>query len=169
MFPPWDLGEGGQEWDELCLRPMCCPHHIQVYNSKARSYRDLPIRIAELGKMYRYERSGVVGGLSRVRCMTLNDAHLFVRPDQITDEFVGVLNLIKKAYADLGITEYSFRLSKRDPANKVKYVDDDVMWKTSQAKLREALQIAGVNYKEVEDEAAFYGPKVDIEVKDVMG
>lgn len=164
MFPPMDMGE-----EELVLRPMNCPHHILIYQLKPRSYRDLPIRIAELGKMYRYERSGVVGGLSRVRCMTLNDAHLFVREDQITEEFVGVLNLIKKAYADLGITEYSFRLSKRDPANKVKYIDDDLMWKTSQAKLREALQIAGVNYKEAEDEAAFYGPKVDIEVKDVMG
>jgi threonyl-tRNA synthetase len=164
MFPPMDMGE-----EELVLRPMNCPHHILIYQSKPRSYRDLPIRIAELGKMYRYERSGVVGGLSRVRCMTLNDAHLFVREDQIKDEFVGVLNLIKKAYADLGITEYSFRLSKRDPANKVKYVDDDAMWKSSQAKLREALQIAGVTYREAEDEAAFYGPKVDIEVKDVMG
>jgi threonyl-tRNA synthetase len=164
MFPPMDLGE-----EELVLRPMNCPHHILIYQSRPRSYRDLPIRIAELGKMYRYERSGVVGGLSRVRCMTLNDAHLFVRPEQITEEFVGVLNLIKKAYADLGITEYSFRLSKRDPKNKVKYVDDDIMWKTSQQKLRDALQQAGVVYREAEDEAAFYGPKVDIEVKDVMG
>ncbi len=164
MFPPMDLGE-----EELVLRPMNCPHHILIYQSRPRSYRDLPIRIAELGKMYRYERSGVVGGLSRVRCMTLNDAHLFVRPEQITEEFVGVLNLIKKAYADLGITEYSFRLSKRDPKNKVKYVDDDLMWKTSQQKLRDALQQAGVVYREAEDEAAFYGPKVDIEVKDVMG
>ena len=164
MFPPMDLGD-----EELVLRPMNCPHHILIYQSKPRSYRDLPYRIAELGTMYRYERSGVVGGLSRVRCMTLNDAHLFVRPDQITDEFVGVLNLIKKAYADLGITEYSFRLSKRDPQNKVKYVDDDAMWKTSQQKLRDALQQAGVTYREAEDEAAFYGPKVDIEVKDVMG
>src|SRR5262249_48992452 len=94
MFPPMDLGEGGPDDEELCLRPMCCPHHIQVYNSKPRSYRDLPIRIAELGKMYRYERSGVVGGLSRVRCMTLNDAHLFVRPDQVRDEILGVLNLM---------------------------------------------------------------------------
>jgi threonyl-tRNA synthetase len=155
--------------EELVLRPMNCPHHILIYQSKPRSYRDLPIRIAELGKMYRYERSGVVGGLSRVRCMTLNDAHLFVREDQIKDEFVGVLNLIKKAYADLGITEYSFRLSKRDSADKVKYVDDDAMWKSSQAKLREALKLADVPYREAEGEAAFYGPKVDIQVKDVMG
>jgi threonyl-tRNA synthetase len=140
MFPPMDLGEGGQDDDELCLRPMCCPHHIQVYNAKPRSYRDLPIRIAELGKMYRYERSGVVGGLSRVRCMTLNDAHLFVRPDQVRDEILGVLNLMKKAYADLGITEYRFRLSKNDDP-----------------------------FFEAWNEAAFYGPKIDVQVKDVLG
>ena len=168
MFPPMKLG-AEEDAEELVLRPMNCPHHILIYQSKPRSYRELPIRIAELGKMYRYERSGVVGGLSRVRCMTLNDAHLFVRPDQITDEFVGVLNLIKKAYADLGITEYSFRLSKRDPGNNEKYVKNDEMWKTSQAKLREALQLAAVSYREAEDEAAFYGPKVDIQVKDVLG
>ncbi|HJZ59392.1 MAG TPA: threonine--tRNA ligase [Gemmataceae bacterium] len=165
MFPPMKMSEE----EELVLRPMNCPHHILIYQSKPRSYRELPIRIAELGTMYRYERSGVVGGLSRVRVMTLNDAHLFVREDQILDEFIGVLNLVKRAYADLGITDYSFRLSKRDPQNKVKYVDDDAMWKSSQAKLREALQQVGVPYREAEDEAAFYGPKVDIEVKDVMG
>ncbi len=101
MFPPMQLGEQEGE-EDLVLRPMCCPHHIQVYKGKARSYRDLPIRIAELGTMYRYERSGVVGGLSRVRCMTLNDAHLFVRPDQVKAEIAGVLSLMKKAYTDLG-------------------------------------------------------------------
>lgn len=165
MFPPMKMSEE----EELVLRPMNCPHHILIYQSKPRSYRDLPIRIAELGTMYRYERSGVVGGLSRVRVMTLNDAHLFVREDQIIDEFVGVLNLVKKAYQDLGITEYSFRLSKRDPNDNDKYVKNDEMWKTSQAKLREALKIANVEYREAEGEAAFYGPKVDIQVKDVMG
>lgn len=165
MFPPMKIGDE----EELVLRPMNCPHHILVYQSKPRSYRDLPIRIAELGTMYRFERSGVVGGLSRVRCMTLNDAHIFLREDQIIDEFVGVLELVKKAYADLGITEYSFRLSKRDPQDTEKYVRNDEMWKSSQAKLREALKIAGVNYYEAEGEAAFYGPKVDIQVKDVMG
>jgi threonyl-tRNA synthetase len=165
MFPVMKIGEE----EQLVLRPMNCPHHILIYQSRPRSYRDLPIRIAELGTMYRYERSGVVGGLSRVRVMTLNDAHLFVRPDQVIEEFVGVLNLTKKAYADLGITEYSFRLSKRDPADTEKYVKNDEMWKTSQAKLREALQQAGVPYREAEGEAAFYGPKVDIQVKDVMG
>lgn len=173
MFPPMDLGEGGQEWDELCLRPMCCPHHIQVFQSKPRSYRELPIRIAELGKMYRYERSGVVGGLSRVRCMTLNDAHLFVRPDQVKQEIAGVLSLMKKAYADLGISEYRFRLSKNaDPAVAAKddkYVDKPEMWASSIRILREALQESGMPFFEAWNEAAFYGPKIDVQVKDVMG
>ena len=165
MFPPMDMGES----EELVLRPMCCPHHIQVYKSKPRSYRDLPVRIAELGTMYRYEKSGVVGGLSRVRCMTLNDAHLFVRPDQIKQEIAGVLNLMKKAYADLGIGDYRFRLSKHDPADKVKYVDNPAMWAKSEATLREALQEHGLPFFEADGEAAFYGPKIDVQVKDMMG
>jgi len=165
MFPPMDMGES----EELVLRPMCCPHHIQVYKSKPRSYRDLPVRIAELGTMYRYEKSGVVGGLSRVRCMTLNDAHLFVRPDQIKQEIAGVLNLMKKAYADLGISDYRFRLSKHDPADKVKYVDNPAMWAKGEATLREALQEHGLPFFEADGEAAFYGPKIDVQVKDMMG
>lgn len=169
MFPPMDLGEGGNDDEELCLRPMCCPHHIQVYKSKARSYRDLPIRIAELGTMYRFERSGVVGGLSRVRCMTLNDAHLFVRPDQVKAEIASVLALMKRAYADLGISEYRFRLSKHDPANKEKYVDNPAMWESSITMLREVLQESGLPFFEADGEAAFYGPKIDVQVKDVLG
>ncbi len=174
MFPPMDMGEGGSDDEELCLRPMCCPHHIQVYKSKARSYRELPIRIAELGNMYRFERSGVVGGLSRVRCMTLNDAHLFVRPDQVKDEIAGVIRLMKRAYADLGITEYRFRLSKHDPNNpdpkkRDKYVDNPAMWESSITMLREVLTESGLPFFEADGEAAFYGPKVDVQVKDVMG
>ncbi|QJW93007.1 threonine--tRNA ligase [Frigoriglobus tundricola] len=174
MFPPMDMGEGGSDDEELCLRPMCCPHHIQVYKSKARSYRDLPIRIAELGNMYRFERSGVVGGLSRVRCMTLNDAHLFVRPDQVKDEIAGVIRLMKRAYADLGITEYRFRLSKHDPLNpdpkkRDKYVDNPAMWESSIQMLRDVLTESGVPFFEADGEAAFYGPKIDVQVKDVMG
>ena len=172
MFPPMDMGESEDDGEELCLRPMCCPHHIQVYNSKARSYRDLPIRIAELGNMYRFERSGVVGGLSRVRCMTLNDAHLFVRPDQVKAEIAGVLALMKKAYADLGITEYRFRLSKNDDpagATKGKYVDNPQLWESSTAMLREVLQESGLPFFEAWGEAAFYGPKIDVQVKDTMG
>jgi threonyl-tRNA synthetase len=169
-----DMGEGGSEDEQLCLRPMCCPHHIQVYKSKARSYRDLPIRIAELGNMYRFERSGVVGGLSRVRCMTLNDAHLFVRPDQVKDEIAGVIRLMKRAYADLGITEYRFRLSKHDPNNpdhkkREKYVDKPEMWESSIRMLREVLTESGVPFFEADGEAAFYGPKIDVQVKDVLG
>lgn len=165
MFPPMSLGED----EDLVLRPMCCPHHIQVYKSKARSYRDLPVRIAELGTMYRYEKSGVVGGLSRVRCMTLNDAHLFVRPDQIKAEIAGVLALMKKAYADLGIGEYRLRLSKHDASDKVKYVDNPAMWLSSETTLREALVESGLPFFEADGEAAFYGPKIDVQVKDVMG
>jgi threonyl-tRNA synthetase len=173
MFPPMVMGEKEGE-EDLVLRPMCCPHHIQVYKSKARSYRELPIRIAELGNMYRFERSGVVGGLSRVRCMTLNDAHLFVRPDQVKTEIAGVLNLMKKAYADLGITEYRFRLSKHDPDNpdavkRGKYVDNPAMWESSIRMLREVLQESGLPFFEADGEAAFYGPKIDVQVKDVMG
>lgn len=173
MFPPMAMGEKEGE-EDLVLRPMCCPHHIQVYKSKSRSYRDLPIRIAELGTMYRFERSGVVGGLSRVRCMTLNDAHLFVRPDQVKAEIAGVLELMKKAYADLGISEYRFRLSKHDPDNsdpekRNKYVDNPAMWESSIKMLREALVESGLPFFEAWGEAAFYGPKVDVQVKDVMG
>jgi len=173
MFPPMAMGDTEGE-EDLVLRPMCCPHHIQVYKNKARSYRDLPIRIAELGNMYRFERSGVVGGLSRVRCMTLNDAHLFVRPDQVKGEIAGVLTLMKRAYADLGITEYRFRLSKHDPDNpdktkREKYVDKPAMWESSIAMLREALQESGMPFFEAWGEAAFYGPKIDVQVKDVMG
>lgn len=171
MFPFMQMGENPGE-EDLVLRPMCCPHHIQVYKSKARSYRDLPIRIAELGNMYRFERSGVVGGLSRVRCMTLNDAHLFVRPDQVKTEIAGVLALMKKAYADLGITEYRFRLSKNaDPSGppSTKYVDNPAMWESSTNMLREVLQESGLPFFEAWNEAAFYGPKIDVQVKDVMG
>jgi threonyl-tRNA synthetase len=171
MFPPMQLGEVEGE-EDLVLRPMCCPHHIQVYKSKARSYRDLPVRIAELGTMYRYEKSGVVGGLSRVRCMTLNDAHLFVRPDQVKAEIAGVLSLMKKAYGDLGIAEYRFRLSKNDdPSGPVsgKYVNNPAMWESSITMLREVLQESGMPFFEAWNEAAFYGPKIDVQVKDVMG
>jgi threonyl-tRNA synthetase len=120
--------------------------------------------------MYRYERSGVVGGLSRVRCMTLNDAHLFVRPDQVRVEILGVLNLMKKAYADLGITEYRFRLSKNDPDKPGgKYVDNPAMWESSIGLLRSALQESGLPFFEADNEAAFYGPKIDVQVKDMLG
>jgi threonyl-tRNA synthetase len=164
MFPPMDL-----ETEQMVLRPMNCPHHILIYESKLRSYRDLPVRLAELGTMYRWERSGALSGLSRVRCMTLNDAHIFCSPDQIKDEFSNVMKLVERAYKDLGITQYSYRLSLRDPKNKEKYVDNDAMWELGQSVLREALDSLGLKFRESIGDAAFYGPKLDIQLADVMG
>jgi threonyl-tRNA synthetase len=164
MFPPMDL-----ETERMVLRPMNCPHHILVYESKQRSYRDLPIKIAELGTMYRYERSGALSGLSRVRCMTLNDAHIFVTPDQIKEEFSNVMRLVEQVYKDLGITKYRYRLSLRDKADTEKYVANDAMWELGERVLREAMDSLGLPYTPAPGEAAFYGPKLDIQLADVMG
>ncbi len=164
MFPPMKL-----EHEEMVLRPMNCPHHIIIYQSKMRSYRDLPVRIAELGTMYRFEKSGVMGGLTRVRVMTLNDAHIFCRPDQIGSEFAGVVSLMEKAYRVLGISEYSYRLSLRDPGDREKYVDNDAMWDLGEQKLREAMNDLRLPYVEAAGEAAFYGPKVDVQIRDALG
>jgi threonyl-tRNA synthetase len=164
MFPPMDL-----ETEQLVLRPMNCPHHILVYENKKHSYRELPVRIAELGTMYRYERSGVLSGLSRVRVMTLNDAHIFCMPEQIKEEFAGVMRLVEWAYRDLGITQYTYRLSLRDKADKTKYVENDAMWDLAENMLREAMNALGLPYTEAPGEAAFYGPKLDIQLADVMG
>jgi threonyl-tRNA synthetase len=164
MFPPMDL-----ETEQMVLRPMNCPHHILVYESKQRSYRDLPVRIAELGTMYRYERSGALSGLSRVRSMTLNDAHIFCTPDQIKEEFSSVMKMVEQVYRDLGITQYRYRLSLRDKADTEKYVDNDAMWELGEQVLREAMDSLGLPYVEARGEAAFYGPKLDIQLADVMG
>jgi threonyl-tRNA synthetase len=164
MFPPMDL-----ETEQMVLRPMNCPHHILVYESKQRSYRDLPVKIAELGTMYRYERSGALSGLSRVRCMTLNDAHIFCTPDQIKEEFTKVMQLVEQAYRDLGITQYRYRLSLHDDVKKEKYVDNPPMWELGERVLREAMDSLGLAYVEAPGEAAFYGPKLDIQLADVMG
>jgi threonyl-tRNA synthetase len=164
MFPTMDLDP-----EQMVLRPMNCPHHILIYESKTRSYRDLPVKLAELGTMYRYERSGVLSGLSRVRAMTLNDAHIFCTPEQIKEEFSKVMQLVELAYRDLGITDYSYRLSLRDPANREKYVDNDAMWELGERVLREAMDSLGLPYQESVGDAAFYGPKVDIQLADVMG
>jgi threonyl-tRNA synthetase len=164
MFPPMDL-----ENEQMVLRPMNCPHHILVFESKQRSYRDLPVKIAELGTMYRYERSGALSGLSRVRCMTLNDAHIFCTPDQIKGEFTNVMKLVEETYRDLGITKYTYRLSLHDQVNKAKYVDNEEMWALGERVLREAMDALGLPYKEAPGEAAFYGPKIDIQLADVMG
>jgi len=164
MFPPMALDN-----EELVLRPMNCPHHMMVYKSDLRSYRDLPIRIAELGTMHRYEMSGALTGLHRVRAMTLNDAHIFCRMDQIKDEFKRVVNLIKRVYEDFGIKEYRFRLSYRDPKNTEKYWPDDQMWETTQQMLREVVEELNLPFFEAEGEAAFYGPKLDVQIKTATG
>ena len=165
MFPPMDMGDG----EQLVLRPMNCPSHMMIYKRDIHSYRELPIRIAELGMMHRYEKSGALSGLQRVREMTLNDAHIFVRPDQIQEEFTRVLQLILSVYEDFNITDYRFRLSYRDPENTDKYYDDDEMWEKAQTMLKAAMDDMGLDYFEAEGEAAFYGPKLDVQVKTAMG
>lgn len=164
MFPPMEMDN-----ETLVLRPMNCPHHMMVYKSAMRSYRDLPFRVAELGTMHRYEMSGAVSGLQRVRGMTLNDAHLFVRPDQIKEEFKKVVELILSVYKDFDLNDYEFRLSYRDPEDTEKYFDDDEMWEKAQSMLKEAMDDLGLSYYEAEGEAAFYGPKLDVQVKTAIG
>ncbi|REI07705.1 threonine--tRNA ligase [Staphylococcus felis] len=155
--------------EAMVLRPMNCPHHMMVYANKPHSYRELPIRIAELGTMHRYEASGAVSGLQRVRGMTLNDAHIFVRPDQIKEEFKRVVLMILDVYKDFGFKDYTFRLSYRDPEDKEKYYDDDEMWNKAEKMLKEAVDELGLDYEEAIGEAAFYGPKLDVQVKTAMG
>ncbi|WP_066311363.1 threonine--tRNA ligase [Bacillus sp. FJAT-29814] len=164
MFPVMDMDN-----EQLVLRPMNCPHHMMVYKNAMHSYRELPIRIAELGTMHRYEMSGALSGLQRVRGMTLNDAHIFVRPDQIKEEFQRVVRLILEVYKDFDIKEYSFRLSYRDPQDKEKYFDDDAMWEKAQSMLKAAMDDLGLDYFEAEGEAAFYGPKLDVQVRTALG
>ncbi|MEG0293874.1 threonine--tRNA ligase [Enterococcus sp.] len=165
MFPPMDMGDG----EMLVLRPMNCPHHMMVYKNDIHSYRELPIRIAELGQMHRYEKSGALSGLQRVREMTLNDGHTFVRPDQIKEEFKRTLDLMTAVYADFDITDYRLRVSYRDPKNTEKYFDDDNMWNHAQTVLKEVMDESGLEYFEAEGEAAFYGPKLDVQVKTALG
>lgn len=164
MFPEMTMDN-----EELVLRPMNCPHHMMVYKNQLYSYRNLPVRIAELGTMHRYEMSGALAGLQRVRAMTLNDAHIFARPDQLKDEFIRVVELVQRVYEDFGINDYYFRLSYRDPEDKEKYVDNDAMWEKAQAMLKETMEELQVEYVEAEGEAAFYGPKLDVQVKTALG
>lgn len=166
MFPVMKM-----ENEELVLRPMNCPHHMLIYKSEMHSYRDLPIKIGELANDFRYESSGSVCGLERVRQMCQNDAHLFVRPDQIKEEVGKVLNLIFEVYMkDFGFPEsaFSFRLSLRDKNNKEKYIDNDEMWETAESQLRQILKDLNINFYEAEGEAAFYGPKIDIQIKTAL-
>ena len=164
MFPSMKVDE-----EEFVLRPMNCPHHMLIYGNTIHSYRELPIRIGEFATDFRYEASGAVKGLERVRCMCQNDAHLFVRPDQIGEEFKKVVSLILDVYNDFGIKDYKFRLSLRDKDDKEKYFDDDDMWNEAENRLREVLNELGCEYTEAIGEAAFYGPKLDVEVKPAIG
>jgi threonyl-tRNA synthetase len=165
MYPPMEF----ENKEELVLRPMNCPHHITIYKHGLHSYRDLPVRLAELGTMYRYERSGALSGLSRVRAMTLNDAHIFCLPDQIQAETVAVLRLIQRVYRDFGFKDYWYRLSLRNPMDKANFVDNDAMWDRAEGYLRQALNEVGVSFKEAVGEAAYYGPKIDVQLNDVLG
>ena len=164
MFPVMKMDN-----EEMVLRPMNCPHHMLIFKSKTRSYRDMPIRIGELGHDFRYEASGNVCGLERVRAMCQNDAHLFVRPDQIKEEVGKVVGLILSVYKDFGFKDYTFRLSLRDKNDKKKYFDDDEMWENAESQLREILKELNINFYEAEGEAAFYGPKLDVQIKTALG
>jgi threonyl-tRNA synthetase len=164
MYPPIEMDN-----EQLVLRPMNCPHHMMIYRDDLRSYRNLPLRIAELGTMHRYEMSGALSGLQRVRAMTLNDAHIFCRPDQIKSEFTNVVQLIQRVYEDFGIKDFWFRLSYRDPEDKEKYVQNDEMWEKAQKMLKESMDDLGLDYVEAPGEAAFYGPKLDVQVKTALG
>ncbi len=164
MFPVMKMDN-----EEMVLRPMNCPHHMLIYKNKMHSYKDLPIRIGELAHDFRYENSGSVCGLERVRAMCQNDAHLFVTPEQIKDEFGKVVKLILEVYKEFHFNEYEFRLSLRDKNNKEKYFDDDEMWEKAEGQLREILTELGVDFYEAEGEAAFYGPKLDVQLKSAIG
>ncbi|WP_138415385.1 threonine--tRNA ligase [Aquibacillus sediminis] len=164
MFPTMEMDN-----EDLVLRPMNCPHHMMVFKNELHSYRNLPVRIAELGTMHRHEMSGALAGLQRVRAMTLNDAHIFARPDQLKDEFKRVVELVQNVYKDFGLNDYYFRLSYRDPEDKEKYVDNDEMWEKAQAMLKETMEDMELDYVEAEGEAAFYGPKLDVQVKTALG
>ena len=167
MFPIMKMDN-----EELVLRPMNCPHHMLIYKSEMRSYRDLPIKIGELAHDFRWENSGAVCGLERVRQMCQNDAHLFVRPDQIKDEVGKVINLIFEVYIkDFGFSrdKFKFRLSLRDKENKEKYIDNDEMWDTAEKQLRQILKELNIEFYEAKGEAAFYGPKIDIQIQTALG
>ena len=163
MYAPSEMEE--EQWQ---LRPMNCPHHIRVFQRKAYSFRELPVRIAELGTVYRYEKSGEVSGLIRVRAFTINDAHIFCRPDQLNDEFERVIELILQVYKAFGITDFYFRLSLRDDSSN-KWMGDPAVWQRAQDAAREALRASGHPFVEAPGEAAFYGPKLDVQIKDAIG
>lgn len=164
MFPAMKIDD-----EEFVLRPMNCPHHMMIYSNELHSYRDLPIRIGEIARDCRYEASGALKGIERARSFCQNDAHIFVTPEQIKDEFGLVVNLILEVYKELNITDYRFELSLRDPLDKVKYFQDDEMWNHAENTLRRVLNELGIDYVEKIGEAAFYGPKLDVQVKPAVG
>ena len=164
MFPAMEM-----EGESFVLRPMKCPHHMMIYANKMHSYKDLPIRIAEIAHDFRFEASGTLKGIERGRHFCQNDSHIFVTPDQIEEEFAGVVKLIFDTYKDFGITDYRCVLSLRDPEDKVKYHDDDEMWNKAENALRRVLDDIGIDYTEEIGEAAFYGPKLDVNVKPAVG
>ena len=163
MYAPSRMED--EEWQ---LRPMNCPHHIRIYAHKPRSFRDLPVRLAELGTVYRYEKSGEVSGLIRVRAFTINDAHIFCRPDQLSEEFERVVQLILRVYQALGVKDFWFRLSLRDDVSS-KWMGDPAIWERAQDAARNALRAAGHRFVEAPGDAAFYGPKLDVQIKDAIG
>ena len=164
MFPAMELDD-----EAYVLRPMNCPHHMVMYKSTLHSYRDLPVRIAEIANDFRFEASGALTGIERARAFTQNDSHIFCRPDQIAQEFKNVAHLILDVYKDFGFKDYSFRLSLRDKNNKEKYFGNDELWEKSENELREVLKEMDVEFYEAEGEAAFYGPKLDVQVKSALG
>lgn len=164
MFPTMELDD-----EAYVLRPMNCPHHMVMYKSTLHSYRDLPVRIAEIANDFRFEASGALTGIERARAFTQNDSHIFCRPDQIAQEFKNVAHLILDVYKDFGFKDYSFRLSLRDKNNKEKYFGNDELWEKSENELREVLKEMNVEFYEAEGEAAFYGPKLDVQVKSALG
>ena len=164
MFPVMEMDN-----EAYVLRPMNCPHHMMIYKNFLHSYHDLPLRMAEVAHDFRFEDSGTLVGLERARCFTQNDSHIFCRPDQIKDEFKAVIELILDTYKDFGFKNYKFRLSLRDPENKEKYFDNDELWNKSENELREVLIELGVDFYEAKGEAAFYGPKLDVQVISALG
>ena len=164
MFPIMQV-----EDEEYVLRPMNCPHHMIMYGNELHSYRDLPLRIAEIARDCRYETSGSLKGIERVRTFCQNDSHIFCTPEQIEEEFKGVVDLILEVYQEMGITDYRFELSMRDPEDKVKYHQDDEMWDKAEAALRKIMKDYGIPYEEKIGEAAFYGPKLDVQVRPAVG
>jgi threonyl-tRNA synthetase len=157
------------EGEEFLLKPMNCPHHCEIYKTKPRSYRDLPIRLAEFGTVYRYEQSGELHGLTRVRGFTQDDAHIFCRPDQVKEEFVKVIDLVMHVFKSLGFENYTAQVSLRDQANKAKYIGEDAQWDLAEKQIQEAADERGLTTVAVQGEAAFYGPKLDFMVRDAIG